>query len=277
MPPSFASAIPQSGDSLNKGSGRKNIALDNLARVKASGGALDFMFDDKRGDGTEALYNKRSSLPSASKILAFNKARRKGWHGKKGADMRTESEVKFGKTSKASLQKLNLSRNHKVPDSLLGAMIQRTVISGVLDGPKTFKAAKISLLRFVERSLKPLSDLERFKKINLFTEKLDDLMGGNLSKKEYQKNFNAPKKIVSANPANLRLGISTVNSGLGDSLDLNVIGPSGDVPRPSTPISENMGDAMDDYLSDIDEGDTGGHFATFGKGKRGTSSFTFEK
>lgn len=262
--------VPSVGQQVKRGLGSPAFVSRNLARVQAAGGVLDFMIDDKKTTGPAALFNKRSSLPSAKIIAAFNKARQPGWFVKKQKDMRTREELAFNKAGNTGMRRLKMSRNHKIPDSLLGSMIQRTVISSILDSRKTAKAAKARLTKFASRVLAPLESSLRQKKLKEFNDRIGKLTSGPLSRAKYQEHFKAAKRVISGNPANLRLGNMRINSALSDSLDPNGRGPG----RPSTPVSEDAMDALDEFMAGSSVVITDFLASAGGASRTATSSYT---
>lgn len=265
-------SFPSSGQSVTKGPKRQSAREKNLSQVQANRHALGFMLITTPG-GKEALYNKRSRLPSAKRIVAFNRKRGSHW-STGGSDMRTSSEQRWSKASKPSLRKMKLSRNHKIPDSLLGSMINRAVISSTIGDSKQRKRDKQALLQFGGKMLKPLDHSQRQVAFNAFKQRVDRLTDYPLNKTSYTKHFDAAKRVLSGSLGNLRLGSSPVNSGIGDSLDLNVVQRPQILQRPPSPISQHMYDAVDQWHQDTHSGPTTGLFPTLSPTTRATSSFT---
>ncbi len=269
--------FPAPGTSITKGPGRNTLAARNLSTVQGAGhGHLDFMLQPNKGGGfnPNAMYNKRSPLPVASKIIAFNRKRKSKYSARADNDMRTDDERKWGATKKPSLSKLNLSRNHKVPDKFLGTLMQHAVISSHIDSAAQAKASKKALLAFGARFLKPLDGPLRQKTYDTFKDNIDVLTsGGPMSANAYRKHFDAAKRTLSASPANLRLGRSPYNSGIGESLDWNSMRSPASLVRPASPISEHFGDTVEQVLTDFKLPAAKFMFASISTGEHATSSF----
>lgn len=264
--------MPGSNESVSKGKNRDLISSQNLSLVKANPGKLDFMFEAPKPKKTnDSLHNKRSTLPSAEKIVTFNKNRDPKWSLKSDGNSLTTDEEIFDSSKKPSLKKLDLSRNHKVSDKLIGEMINRTVISSVLDQPSLAQQHKDSLLKFGEKFLEPLEDKKRKADTDHFKELVETLTDGNLDQKTYRDTFKKAKRILSSSTVNLRLGNGGINSGIGESLDLNSVETQGQPDRPPSPISKNMFTAFETYANDTKLGSTD-HFFPEIKGGRATSS-----
>lgn len=272
MFPNFS--VPGPSDHITKAPARQFVTQKNLARAKANSAKLSFMMET-RPDGTQYLYNKRSPLPPASAIIAFNRNRQAAWAKKKSGDMRTADEHTFSTTKKASLKKLKMSRNHKIPDHFIGAVINRAVITSTLDGAKTkkAKAEKGRLRKFAVSFLAPLPTPDRTKALQEFNDNLDKLMDspGTLTKAVYRKRFDRAKRILSSSLPNLRLGSSSPNSGLGESNDPNFMKVTGHPVAPPSPISKGLMGAQQLVAPDLPFGQM---FGTGGGGKTFASSFT---
>lgn len=241
--------IPSAGETITKGPERKTLAESNLAKAKGVK-SLQFMFY-KSPSGGDVLYNKRSSLPTAARIIAFNRKRLAGWHVGKNPDMRTVQEHTFSRAKRPSLKAMKFSRNHKQPDSLLGAKIQRVVISSVLDSPKEAKLKKLALINYARRFLAPLDSIKgSATKLGLFKEKIDELIDGPKNAASFQKRFNAAKRILSASLHNLRIGESGANSGMGESSDPNIVAYKNSASGRSSPISQMLQEADDMHVQE---------------------------
>lgn len=274
---------PSASESVSRGPRRQSLSERNLSAV-IKNPHLSFMLDP--GSKAPKMYNPRSRLPSAASIVRFNRSRAAAWRVDKSGDMRTESEHRFSASKKKSLRFLNLSRNHKIPDRYIGSMINSAVIQSELGGSSDRKAAKRRLGKLVSRFTSPArhsyssSQYKRWRKAQTH---IDALTSGVMDAKSYRHHFNSIKFLMSASHANLRLGLSPTNSGIGDSLDLNAVMRKRKAAkaakairniqweRPPSPISRELFDASKEFSG----GSLSGSFPTISGSKRiATSSFT---
>lgn len=215
-------ALPAAGEKVVKALGRQALASNNQARVQSNVSLFSFMFAATKS-GAPGLYNKRSTLPAAKKIAAFNAMRLKRWRVR--ADMRTDEEMAFSAQKRGALSALKLSRNHKIPDRRLGEMLQKTVISRMLDDPKTHEVHYRRMLTFATKMLQPLPMEARVPALMRFRSNLDNLVSNPavMTRGEYRKHFDAAKKELSSSLSNLRLGRAGPNSAMGESIDPNAV------------------------------------------------------
>lgn len=270
-----AFTVPKPGESLSKAKKRDELSARNRAVVKANPGTLSFMLDPKDpGSAAEPrLYNKRSSLPTAQAIVAFNRKRPAPYSSRADRDMRTETERRFSK--KPSLKGNKASRNHKVDDKEIGAMLQDVVIAERVLSKQEAKKRRNSFSQFAEVMLEPIEPPAKRKKLKeTFDEGLDELSQPSLTPALYRKHFDATKRVISGALPNQRLGDSPVNSGIGDSLDLNFVDDPALPQRPPSPISKRIAHALDSHKKNIGLGGLDeGHYAHVGK-RKASSSFT---
>ena len=204
---------------------------------------LDFMLES-----SGQVFNDRVSLPSTKAIISFNQSGRDKTFTKGSQDMST-LQAKRVKKAKFKLQAQNASRNHKLSDSFGGDLINRSIIMARTGSKQDRDSISKGFQQLSDSMYQPMA--KQSKRISKKRKNMEDSFSQlidptkKLKPKEYQKLFKSVKSGLTSALPNLRIGDSSLNSGIGASFDPNLSSMNG----PPSPISHSIQTAVDTFSS----------------------------